>query len=321
MIKAYLFTHEETKDGVSLGDWQSLTSDGSRLLWVDVRCFSRDELVELAGQFGLHPLALQSVHDPYTRPHVYEFPNHFYVNMTVVRGGGRDGVRRSELHLFVGERFVITVTKGGESEAVDRALDEYRENPSLCMHGSLYAAYLLAEDLIETYFPLVERLDNEADKLENEMLNRADKRALQKLFALKRRAFELRRLLGPQRDAFNELARREFPFVSGEARVYFQDVYNRMIRIFDMLDTIREILSGSLDIYLSTVSNRLNEVMKVLTVAATILMTLALITGFYGMNFSRLPWLNAPHAFRNTLIFMAAVTTLMLWWFRRKKWL
>jgi len=314
MIKTYLFKGQEMKEDVPLDDWRSLVEGECRLLWVDVRSMSKDDLNGLAEKFNLHPLALQSALDPYSRPHVYEFQDHFYVNMTVIRSGGPNGVKPSELHLFVGERFIITATKSEQSKAVDRALDEYKDNPALCSHGSLYAAYLLAEDLVETYFPLAEDLDDDADKLETAMLDRADRQSLQRLFAL-------RRLLGPQRDIFNELARREFPFLPGTARVYFQDVYNRMIRIFDMLDTIREILSGSLDIYLSTISNRLNEVMKVLTVAATILMTLSLITGFYGMNFRYLPWLEARDAVWVVLVVMAAIVGLMLLWFRRKGWL
>lgn len=184
----------------------------------------------------------------------------------------------------------------------------------------MYAVYLLAEDLVETYYPVVDKLDDDADKLENVMLDRGDKAALKHNLALKRRGFELRKLLGPQRDILNDLSRRDFPFIEGENQVYFQDVYNRMIRLFDILDTVREILSGNLDIYLSTVSNRLNEVMKVLTVFSAILMMLSLITGFYGMNFTHIPWLHSPNAFRNILISMAAITVGLLLWFRRKGW-
>lgn len=185
----------------------------------------------------------------------------------------------------------------------------------------MYAVYLLSEDLVETYYPIVDKLDNDAYGLENTMLDRADKASLARNFDLKRRGYELRKLLGPQRDILNDLSRRDFPFIEGENKVYFQDVYNRMIRLFDILDTVREILSGNLDIYLSTVSNRLNEVMKVLTVWSIVLMTLSFITGFYGMNFVHLPWLRAPHAFRNVLVGMALVTAGMLWMFRRKKFL
>lgn len=323
MTKTYLFTREGTRENVPLDDWRSLVKDECSLLWIDVREVSEPELSSLALMFGLHSVAVESCLDEYRRPHLYEFSDHFYVNLTVIENDHR---KRSEptpreLHLFAGERFILTVSQAKDVQAVDRTIADYRDTPSACERGPMYAVYLLIEDLVESYFPVVEELDDEADEIESAMLRDADKRLLAGLFALKRRGFELRKVLGPQRDILSVLARRDFPFIEGEQNVYFQDIYNRMIRIFDMMDTIREILSGGLDIYLSSVSNRLNEVMKVLTVAATILMTLSFITGFYGMNFVHLPWLSAPNAFRNSIILMAAITVVMLWWFRRRKWL
>lgn len=321
MIKTYLFSELETTQDVSLDNWQSLVEDKRSLLWVDVRSVTQDDMDLLSKAFGLHTLAVESVLDGYRRPHLFQFPDHFYVNMTMVKSTrANHGIKPMELHLFVGGKFVITAVKDEHSDAVDNALEEYTNAPNLCARGPMYAVYLLAEDLVETYYPVVDKLDDDADKLENIMLERGDRVALKHNLALKRRGFELRKLLGPQRDILNDLSRRDFPFIEGENQVYFQDVYNRMIRLFDILDTVREILSGNLDIYLSTVSNRLNEVMKVLTVFATILMTLSLITGFYGMNFSHIPWLRSPNAFRNILIAMGAITGGLLLWFHRKGW-
>jgi len=323
MIKTYLFAQNGIQEDVPLEDWQSLVEGNSNLLWVDVRSLGKDEADMLAQLFDLHSIAIESCLDGYRRPHLYEFPDHFYVNLTVLdspRGGGH-AVKPSELHLFAGRSFIITASPNQNNPTVDEALKEYISTPSTCSRGPMYAVYLVMEDLVETYYPVVEKLDDEADRLETTMLDRADRASLSKLFALKRRVFDLRKLLGPQRDVLSEITRRDFPFVEGEERVYFQDIYNRMIRIFDMLDTIREILSGSLDIYLSTVSNRLNEVMKVLTVFATILMMLSFVTGFFGMNFVYLPWLHSPNAFRNMCIAMGALTAGMLWWFHRKGWM
>jgi magnesium transporter len=222
--------------------------------------------------------------------------------------------------VFSGRNWLITLAKD-RNDAVDAALKEFIENPKLCERGSIYAVYLLAEDLVETYFPLVENLDNQADDLESEMLDKADKESLRKVFDLKHRGFEIRKILGPQRDIMNELARRDFAFMEGENRVYFQDVYGRMIRIFDMLDTIREVLSGNLDIYLSTVSNRLNEVMKVLTVFTVIIGVMAVITGFFGMNFEYLPGLKSPVSVIAITVGMVVLTFVMLYIFKRKNWL
>ena len=323
MIRTYLFTHGEIREDVSLDDWQSLVSNECALLWVDLRDFKDGELDDIAGKFGFHSVALESCRDHYRRPHLYEFEDHFYVNMTTIRSGrrGRDEVKPSELHAFVGPRYIVTISREADVAAVDAALGEMKSHLAACERGSIYAFYLLAEDLVETYYPVIEEMDNRADKLEEEMLDSADRSSVRKLFALKKSAFEMRRLLGPQRDIFNELSRRDFPFITGENQVYFQDIYSRMIRLFDMVDTVREILSGSLDIYLSTISNRLNEVMKVLTIFATILMMLSFVTGFYGMNFVHLPGLKSPYGVGLVSGLMIAVTITLLWWFKRKKWM
>ncbi len=322
MTKAYLFTESGVTQDFAVEDWRTLPADGSKLLWIDVRSLDTQDMNRLADIFGLHTLALESVADGYRRPHLFQFKDHFYVNMTTIASTqSHQRIKPMELHLFVGENYIISATTESESEAVDRALQEYIQSPNICARGPMYAVYLLTEDLVETYYPVIEELDDEADQLQDLMLDRADTAALKRNFDLKRSDFELRRLLGPQRDILSDLSRRDFPFIQGENQVYFQDIYNRMTRLFDMLDTIREIITGNLDIYLSTVSNRLNEVMKVLTVFAAILMMLSLITGFYGMNFTHLPWLHSPNAFRNVLIAMGIVTGGMLLWFRHRRYL
>lgn len=321
MIKTYLFSRDGVREDVSIDEYRSLPQDECRLLWVDVRQCSRDDMEYLARQFGLHSVAVEGTLDPYRRPHLYEFPGHFYVNLTMLGSTRSDDIRPAELHLFAGSGFVITAVRRKTSEAVNRAISYYKETPAACSKGSIFATYLLAEYLVESYVPTVEKLDKEADRLEEAMLERPEKDAVKKLFQLKSKVFELRRLLGPQRDILSELARRDFPFLEGESRVYYQDVYNRIVRIFDMLDTIREILSSCLDIYLSTVSNRLNEVMKVLTVLATVLGVLTFIASFYGMNFTHLPWLDSPNAFRNVSLIMAACAVVMVILFKWKRWL
>lgn len=322
MIKTYLFTKSGTQEDVSLDNWQSLVEDdGSKILWVDVRDFNQTEINQLTQQFGLHAVAIRSCIDHYRRPHLLEFHDHFYVNLTVVKKRGSNGPKPSELNLFVGNRFIITITKEKKSDAVDKAIQNYIDTPSLCAHGTMYAAYLLAEDLVETYYPIIEKLDDSADTIESDMLEHPTESTLKTLFDLKKDIFELRKLLGSQRDVFSELSMREFPFIDSSDRVYFQDVYSRMVRLFDMMDTIREILSGSLDIYLSSVSNRLNDIVKVLTIASIILMTLSFLTGFYGMNFVHLPWLEAPNAFRNIVFLMTGMAVGMLYFFRKIKWL
>jgi len=319
MVNSNLVTTQGLQ-GVGLADWRHKLGRQPGFLWVDIRNVESRELRAVAEQFGFHDVCVESCVDPYSRPTLHQFRDHICVNLTLIRQPSDMEIVPEELHVFVGDRFLVTVTRGEQSDALDALAQTYREDLELAERGSLYALYLVAQLLVDSYMPLVERLDEEVDALEGRMLESADKVTMQRQFLLKRRLFDLRRYLGPQRDVFTELARRQFAFAHNSTEVYFNDLYSRMIYLFEVMDTIREVLSNTLDIYLSATSNRLNEVMKVLTVAATILMTLALITGFYGMNFKWLPWLDSPNAFRNMLGFMLGVTVLMFYLFRRKRW-
>lgn len=322
MLETYLITEQGTETGLEASPETVSKAGEHGLLWVDLREYDDKEIQNLADSFSFHPVTVESCLDDYRRPHLWEFENYFYINLTTIEHSSPNKeLKVSELHIFAGKNFIVTACRNKSSEAVDRALKEMNSAPGESHRGTLYAVYLLTEDLVETYFPTVERLDSNADKLEDIMFNRPDKNTLKHLFTLKRRGQELRRLLGPQRDVFSELARRDFPFMVGDNRIYFQDSYNRIVHIFDMLDTIREVLSAALDVYLSSVSNRLNQVMKILTIVSTVMMALAFITGFFGMNFIHLPWLRSPYAFRNMVAAMLGLTVIMLYGFRRKGWL
>lgn len=321
VIKTYLFSGENTIEDVEIADWRTLTEGEGKLLWVDVRSITQHELELLQRTFNLHDLAVGPVMGRYRRPHLYQFADHFCVNLVMIRRSrSNHGIKPVELHVFVGNGFILTTTRDPADPPADSAIEEYKNAPLLAAKGPMHALYLLAEDLVETYYPLVDKLDDDADKIEDILLDHADEASLRRNFALKNKAFELRKLLGPQRDILNDLSRRDFGFIDTRSQVYFQDIYNRMTRLFDILDTVREILSGNLEIYLSTVSNRLNEVVKILTVFATILGVATFVTGFYGMNFRHMPGAESPHAFRNILIFIVVISLGMLFWFRRMKW-
>lgn len=324
MIKTYLFTKSEVKQDVAIDDWKSLVEEEYSLLWVDVRSLAKEDMDKLSQLFNLHGIAIESCLDRYRRPHLYEFDDHFYVNMTTLKEShnGKD-VKPMELHVFVGGKYIITATEDSASPAVDEAQKEYTDTPGLCERGPLYAVYLLAGDLVSSYYPIVDKLDDKADRLESDLLDKADRKALKTNLDLKHETFELRKLLGPQRDIFNDLSRRDFPFIQGSKNVYFQDIYNRMIRIFDMLDTIREILTSNLDIYLSSVSNRLNDIMKILTIFAVILGIFSFITGWFGMNVFTESAVRMP--LRDVVWWSiglgAVITGGLMYWFERKGWL
>lgn len=299
----------------------SLRKGGTQTLWVDLSAAGEDELATLGREFGFHPLALDDCRDRQHRAKVREFDGHFFVIMNAAAGRnhGRPSLAVTELDVFVGPDYMVTVHRS-PVPALD-GLWGQAHHKELLKQGADFLFYYLSDVLVDEYFPVLDLIDAQLDRLEARAFNDPDRQLLAELFQLKRQLITLRRSLGPERDIFNVIVRRDFPYVRPQVHLYFLDVYDHLARLIDTIDTYRDMLSNAMDGYLSAVSNRLNEVMKVLTIIATIMMPLTVITGVYGMNFVRMPFLGSPWGFYGIMGGMAAIAGAMLLYFRRRKWL
>ncbi len=304
--------------------WEALAAlrtGGSQTLWVDLNGAGDDELAALGREFGFHPLALDDCRDRQHRAKVREFDGHFFVIMNAVtrRNHGRPNLSVAELDIFVGPEFLVTVHRVAVP-ALD-GLWGQAHRPELLKQGADFLFYYLSDVLVDEHFPVLDWIDSHLDRLEARAFSDPDRALLAELFQLKRQLIALRRSLGPERDVFNVIVRRDFPFLRPQVHLYFLDVYDHLARLIDTIDTYRDMLSNAMDGYLSAVSNRLNEVMKVLTIIATIMMPLTVITGVYGMNFEHMPFLRSPWGFYAVMGGMSAVAAVMLLYFRRRRWL
>jgi magnesium transporter len=305
---------------------------GEGVLWLDVVGASEAEIEVLGKEFGLHPMAVRACIHPEHRARIKEFKEHFLLVLNAV---GRVGAsaeseripagigrwRTLELNVVVGRRYMLTVhpeTVPAISALFTRMAKEGEGRPTL-----EYLLYGLCEAVTSGYYVLLDRVDKYVDEAES-LIFKGDvtHKVVDRLFSLKRHILYLRRVLGPQRDSLGALMRRDFPALSAsEARPYFVDVYEHTLRLFDLLDTYRDLISSSLDAYLSTVSNRMNEIMKVLTIVSTIMLPLTLISGIFGMNFGRMPLIAAPWGFWAAMGLMLAVGVAMYFFFKNRKWM
>ncbi|MBU2602560.1 MAG: hypothetical protein KKA32_10395 [Actinobacteria bacterium] len=277
---------------------RALRRSNAPITWLHAE--SSEDLLPALEEFGLHELAVRSLRDGPERPRVEEYPDHLYVSLlragvsaTALERAGRpaaDGtnVRIEELRVFLGERWIVSLGPIGPEEhasltevVVRQVMDRGR--------GPSFVLYYLAEWVVETLYPLLDSLDDRVDSLEDLVLLDTGEQTRQELFRLKRDLVELRRRVAPTRDVMQRLSGHGLGFVEPEAEVFFRDVHDDVLLVLEQLDTHRDILSSALDLHLSTVSNRLNEVMKRLTLVATLFMPITFITGFFGMNFSGLP--------------------------------
>ncbi len=290
--------------------------------WLDLTKPTPEQVVKLGELFGFHPLALEDTEHFGQRPKLDNYGDYvFLVFYGAWRHVASDPEPLREVHLFVSGNYVVTVHRDPLPP-----LDQQRELlDGRVLHSEQFLLYRILDSLTDSFFPILSDIDDDIDELEAAVLEDPTERQLERLFGLKRQLLAMRKVITPQRDLFarsvDQIA--ELPGLELDERDYFRDVYDHLIRISDLIDSYRDLLSGATDLYLSTVSNRQNDVMKQLTVIATIFLPLAFITGFFGQNFGFL-----VSDIRSTWTFwvigigsMVATVIALMAFFHRKGWM
>lgn len=293
-------------------------------LWVDVSGLADIELISAIGtEFGLHRLALEDVVTVTQRPKAEDFDSHLFLVARML--SPERGVETEQTAFFVGPDFLITFQER-PGDCFDPVRERLRRGRGRIRElGADYLAYALIDALIDGYYPVLERYGEEIEELENLVLSRPEPGQVDRLHAIKRDLLSLRRAVWPTRELVGSLIRDETPIVTAQTRVFLRDCYDHVVQLMDVVETYREISSSLLEVYLSSMSAKLNEIMKVLTMIATIFIPLSFITGLYGMNFdTQSPWnmpeLHFRYGYPLVLLVMLAIAVGLLIWFRRKRW-
>ena len=298
-------------------------TDRPGVTWINVSGISFVGHLEKLGEcFKLHPLVLEDILNVDQRPKVEDYEDYLFIVLKTISGQAEDDeVVAAQVSLILGANFVLSFHEGDEElfqpvrERILTAKGRIRKA------GADYLAYALMDLIVDNYFVALEQFGEQVEFMEDEVVRRAVPATLQTVHHLKNHMIILRRSLWPLREVMACLERRESPLISEATAVYFKDVYDHTIIAIDTVETYRDIVSGLLDIYLSSVSNRLNEVMKVLTIIATIFMPLTFLAGVYGMNFKYMPELEWHYGYFVCLAFMALVGGCMVLYFKRKRWI
>jgi magnesium transporter len=195
------------------------------------------------------------------------------------------------------------------------------KNPQAMGRGPDFLFHLIIDDVVDHYTPILDQLDTAIDAMEEEVLKKPTQRTMMRILQLKKDVMSVRKIASYQKEMLSRLSRGEFALITTDEMVYYRNVYDHLVRMTDLTDSYRDVLSGLLDAYLSVTSNNLNQVMKVLTIISTIFLPLSVITGYFGMNFDFIPGLHSQSGHTIATLFMLAVAVGMLWFFRRKKWI
>ncbi len=292
------------------------------LVWLNIEKPNESDMQFVRSCFKFHPLAIEDCMASIQRPKIDKYDNYLFIVLhAATLQEYKDKATSSELDTFIGDNFIVTIHMTpimSIASSRDRAI----KNPSLLSRGPSYLFYNIADALVDNYFPILEKMDKDIEMAEEKIFEKHDSKCVNKVLHLKEVVLTLKRFIGPQREIVNQLARGDYQaIISQDLSIYFRDISDLLARISDTLDSYRDILISVLDGYLSISSNKLNEVMKVLTIIATIMMPLTLVTGIYGMNFANMPELSWRYGYFVVLFIMLAIGGGMLLFFKHKKWL
>ena len=292
-------------------------------VWVDLTDPTPEESrLILADTFKFHPLAIEDAMAPIQFPKIESYPGYLYLILHGIDFKAREHLFATrDVDFFVGSNYLVTV-HGADSRSIGKLQGLCVAHPTILADGPVALMHRLIDTMVDNYRPEIEKIEDRMNRMEDQALVGGRPELVKKILAVKRDLASLRRVVIPQRDAVGRLARREFPIVNDEMAYRFRDVHDHLVRLSDEATIFQDRMTGILEAHLSTVSNRLNEVMKVLTVMSTIFLPLTVLTGMYGMNVP-LPHLPGGEAaqFWWLLAFMAGISGAMLWFFRRRGWI
>jgi magnesium transporter len=298
--------------------------DKPGVAWINIEGVHRAEVLEKLGEcYGFHPLVLEDVMNTDQRPKMEDYSDYLYIVVKMLDYRDRDGgIVSEQISLIVGRNFLFSFQEGPEGNAFGAVAERIRSNKSrIRKMGADYLAYSLIDAIVDNYFAILERLGEQIEVLEEKVVSDPASETLREVHFLKREMIFLRKAVWPLREVINAMQRDESPLIRESTKLYLRDVYDHTIQIIDTVETFRDMVSGMLDIYLSSLSNRMNAVMKVLTVIATIFMPLTFLAGIYGMNFKYMPELGWRLGYPVFWTVIVAIAVTMLIFFRKKGWL
>ena len=290
------------------------------LVWIDFERPAYDETEYLTSYFNFHPLAIEDCVSETPLPKVDDFGTYIFLVLHGSRMLTEGRSATNEVNFFLGPNYLVTYHDNA-SRSILEARDRCLKNLPSIARGADFLLHEVLDRMVDHYFPVLEQFEKAMEEVEVEVFANPRKETLNKIVMLKKDVMLLRRVILPQQEILNRLSRDNFSVISTKATAYYRDIYDHLASISSLADSYRDQLSGTLEAYLSVVSNRLNEIMKVLTMFTATLMPLTLITGIYGMNFSNMPELNTRHGYFVVLGSMGIMAIGLVIYFRKKKWL
>lgn len=302
---------------ISLEAVPDLLARSDTALWFDLDTPTQQDLEFLEKQLKIHHLTLEDVVNQNQRPKIESFESYVYLVIHPLIRKDHIKIEPAEVDLLLGQNWLVTVRYGPVPGLIENSRSHEKLGDALA-RGADFLLYKVVDLIVDSYFPLMDQIEEEIDFLEDALVRQADIEEMNRLLTLKRSLVHIRHAVTPQREVFNQLTRHDFHFIRPDYTLYFRDVYDHLIRITEELDSLRDLLSGALEVHLSSISNQLNITMKRLTAWGTIFVVITAIAGIYGMNFEYMPELKWRYGYAAAIGFMAAVSGGLYFYFKKK---
>jgi magnesium transporter len=327
MIHSVFFSPgKPARTDITPADFPRLLRDKRGLLWVDFTSEPTETSQPILESFKFHHLAIADALEQTHAPKIDDWGDYLYIvlnYMHLVKATEPWDTEIDELDIFLGRNYVIT-HHDNPIPSIEEVWNASQRDPRYSQDGADHLLYKIIDAIVMNYMPIIEKIDDEIDWIEDQVFDRPSSQTLARLFTLKRVLLAMRRILLPQREVLNKMARDDYNVIDRKDRIFFRDIYDHLVRLHDVNESLRDLVGGAMDTYLSVINNRMNEVMKTLTIITTLFMPLTFVTGFFGMNFfaanpPRENW-TLPIIFYSTLGLMLLTPILMYFWMRRRTW-
>ena len=318
----YISSSDQIQSNLKFEDIIKGLQDPEGLVWVSLENPSDSELSSiLTDCFQFHPLAIEDCQTlGYQAPKVDDFGSYIFIIAHAIHPHPDMELETLELNLFLGHNYLVSVYRGEDMSLMERVRHRLMRDERLRHNGADFLCHAILDVLVDDYMPIIDQLDDEIEVLEDQVLARPESKTLERILTIKHNLLSLRRVINPLREIMNRLSRDEFPQIDRRSRIYFRDIYDHLVRIQDLCESIRDIAIGTLDTYLNSISMRLNEIMKALTIVSTIFLPLSFVAGIYGMNFQYMPEIRSPLGYPMVWAIFIIIAGSMLIFFKIRRW-
>jgi magnesium transporter len=322
MVRSIYYSNgNEPERNLSIERLKEVVRTQQGLLWVSLEQPTDKEITEiLRDTFHFHPLAIEDAQSRgYQSPKIDDFGSYLFIIAHAMKPDSIE-LNTMELNCFLGEHYLVTSYLAPSMPPIAETWKRLDRDERLVGRGSDFLLHAILDILVDEYMPVLDHLDEEIEFLEDQVIEQPKTTILERILDAKHRTMVLRRIISPQREVMNRLSRDDLPQIKQQSRIYYRDIYDHLVRIQDLSESIRDIISSSLDIYLSATSNRLNQIMKALTIVSTIFLPMSFFAGVWGMNFVNLPEIHWKYGYAMAWAVFISIPVVMLIYFKKKGW-